>query len=179
MSSSLHHRHHLFSLNRCVLDRRLSRPPTSKLVLPSSKSNTRISCSYHTHTQVQCRLLHLLQHLHPCVLCVCDVLVFFLSLQVGKRPYTSVMIVPTGVGASIGGFAGDALPVARTLASVVDCLISHPNVTNHYIIIIIRKKKKESSSSSISLYFYFIPWQTKMPCFKLYSCMFRAIYIIL
>ncbi|KAK1279621.1 hypothetical protein QJS04_geneDACA003007 [Acorus gramineus] len=41
------------------------------------------------------------------------------------------MIVPTGVGASIGGFAGDALPVARTLAgSVVDCLISHPNVLN-------------------------------------------------
>ncbi|XP_077243938.1 uncharacterized protein LOC143884316 isoform X2 [Tasmannia lanceolata] len=46
------------------------------------------------------------------------------------RPYTSVMIVPTGVGASIGGFAGDSLPVARALASVVDCLISHPNVLN-------------------------------------------------
>ncbi|KAB2053028.1 hypothetical protein ES319_A12G160000v1 [Gossypium barbadense] len=40
------------------------------------------------------------------------------------------MIVPTGVGASIGGFAGDALPVARVLSSVVDCLISHPNVLN-------------------------------------------------
>lgn len=47
-----------------------------------------------------------------------------------KREYTSVMIVPTGVGASIGGFAGDALPVARVLSSVVDCLISHPNVLN-------------------------------------------------
>ncbi|CAO2838434.1 unnamed protein product [Amaranthus hypochondriacus] len=47
-----------------------------------------------------------------------------------KRPYTSVMIVPTGVGAAIGGYAGDALPVARALASVVDCLISHPNVLN-------------------------------------------------
>uniref|UniRef100_A0A1D1YSQ0 Putative lipoprotein syc1174_c n=1 Tax=Anthurium amnicola TaxID=1678845 RepID=A0A1D1YSQ0_9ARAE len=46
------------------------------------------------------------------------------------RPYTSVMIVPTGVGAAIGGYAGDALPVARALASVVDCLISHPNVMN-------------------------------------------------
>lgn len=45
-----------------------------------------------------------------------------------KRPYTSVMIVPTGVGAAIGGYAGDALPAARALASVVDCLISHPNV---------------------------------------------------
>ncbi|KAL2243823.1 uncharacterized protein LOC105157367 [Sesamum indicum] len=47
-----------------------------------------------------------------------------------KRAYTSVMIVPTGVGATVGGYAGDALPVARTLASVVDCLISHPNVLN-------------------------------------------------
>lgn len=40
------------------------------------------------------------------------------------------MIVPTGVGAAIGGYAGDALPVARTLSSVVDCLITHPNVLN-------------------------------------------------
>ncbi|KAG6579238.1 U-box domain-containing protein 11, partial [Cucurbita argyrosperma subsp. sororia] len=47
-----------------------------------------------------------------------------------KRQYTSVMIVPTGVGAAIGGYAGDALPVARALASVVDCLITHPNVLN-------------------------------------------------
>ncbi|XP_022152336.1 uncharacterized protein LOC111020080 [Momordica charantia] len=47
-----------------------------------------------------------------------------------KRQYTSVMIVPTGVGAAIGGYAGDALPVARALASVVDCLIAHPNILN-------------------------------------------------
>ncbi|KAF8724537.1 hypothetical protein HU200_020794 [Digitaria exilis] len=47
-----------------------------------------------------------------------------------RRPYTSVLIVPTGVGAAVGGFAGDALPVARTLASVADCVISHPNVLN-------------------------------------------------
>ncbi|XP_054825673.1 uncharacterized protein LOC129323125 [Prosopis cineraria] len=47
-----------------------------------------------------------------------------------KRQYTSVMIVPTGIGAAIGGFAGDALPVARALSNVVDCLITHPNVLN-------------------------------------------------
>lgn len=45
-----------------------------------------------------------------------------------QREYTSVMIVPTGIGAAIGGYAGDALPVARALSSLVDCLISHPNV---------------------------------------------------
>lgn len=45
-------------------------------------------------------------------------------------PYTAVMIVPTGVGAKIGGFAGDALPSAKLLSGVVDVLITHPNVMN-------------------------------------------------
>jgi hypothetical protein len=47
-----------------------------------------------------------------------------------SRPYTVVLIVPTGVGAAIGGYAGDALPVARAIAQVADCLITHPNVLN-------------------------------------------------
>ncbi|MEQ8536264.1 MAG: DUF3326 domain-containing protein [Coleofasciculus sp. D1-CHI-01] len=46
------------------------------------------------------------------------------------RPYTVVLIVPTGIGASIGGYAGDALPVARAIAQVCDRLITHPNVLN-------------------------------------------------
>jgi len=49
---------------------------------------------------------------------------------VNPRPLTVVLIVPTGVGASIGGFAGDALPVARAIAQVSDTLITHPNVLN-------------------------------------------------
>ena len=44
--------------------------------------------------------------------------------------YNAVMIVPTGIGASIGGYAGDALPAARLLSEVVDNLITHPNVMN-------------------------------------------------
>jgi len=44
--------------------------------------------------------------------------------------WNSMMIVPTGVGASIGGYAGDALPSARLLASISDKLITHPNVVN-------------------------------------------------
>ena len=47
-----------------------------------------------------------------------------------KRPYTVVLIVPTGIGASIGGYAGDALPVARAIAQISDRLITHPNVMN-------------------------------------------------
>jgi hypothetical protein len=47
-----------------------------------------------------------------------------------KRLHTTVLIIPTGIGAAIGGYAGDALPVARTLAQVTDRLITHPNVMN-------------------------------------------------
>lgn len=46
------------------------------------------------------------------------------------RPYTVVLIVPTGIGAAIGGYAGDGLPVARAVAQVADCVITHPNVLN-------------------------------------------------
>jgi hypothetical protein len=41
-----------------------------------------------------------------------------------------VFVVPTGIGARIGGYAGDALPSAKLLSSVVDVLITHPNVMN-------------------------------------------------
>lgn len=41
-----------------------------------------------------------------------------------------VVIVPTGVGASIGGDAGDANPVAKLIGACCDKLITHPNVVN-------------------------------------------------
>ena len=47
-----------------------------------------------------------------------------------NKPFTTVLIVPTGIGAAIGGYAGDALPVARVMAQVCDRLITHPNVLN-------------------------------------------------
>ncbi len=47
-----------------------------------------------------------------------------------QRPYTVVLIIPTGVGAAIGGYAGDALPVARAIAQISDRVITHPNVLN-------------------------------------------------
>jgi hypothetical protein len=40
------------------------------------------------------------------------------------------MVVPTGIGCLIGGYAGDALPSARLLAAASGCLITHPNVMN-------------------------------------------------
>lgn len=47
-----------------------------------------------------------------------------------QRPYTVVLIVPTGIGATFGGYAGDALPIARAMAQICDRLITHPNVLN-------------------------------------------------
>ena len=44
--------------------------------------------------------------------------------------YNVVLIIPTGVGAAIGGYAGDALPIARAVSQVCDRLITHPNVLN-------------------------------------------------
>jgi hypothetical protein len=44
--------------------------------------------------------------------------------------FTTVLVVPTGIGASIGGHAGDATPAAQLLASVSDTLVTHPNVVN-------------------------------------------------
>ncbi len=44
--------------------------------------------------------------------------------------FNVIMLVPTGIGAEIGGHAGDAGPAARLLASACDTLITHPNVVN-------------------------------------------------
>ena len=46
------------------------------------------------------------------------------------KNFNVVFLVPTGIGAEIGGHAGDATPVARLLASACDNLITHPNVCN-------------------------------------------------
>jgi hypothetical protein len=47
-----------------------------------------------------------------------------------KPNFTVGVIVPTGIGAAIGGYAGDALPVVRAISSIADRVITHPNVMN-------------------------------------------------
>ena len=46
------------------------------------------------------------------------------------EPLPTLLIIPTGIGCDVGGFAGDAIPTARLLASASECLITHPNVMN-------------------------------------------------
>ena len=50
--------------------------------------------------------------------------------QEDTAAFNVVMLVPTGIGAEIGGHAGDATPAAALLASVCDSLVTHPNVLN-------------------------------------------------
>ena len=42
----------------------------------------------------------------------------------------TILVIPTGIGCEIGGYAGDALPSAKLLASASGCLVTHPNVMN-------------------------------------------------
>ena len=44
--------------------------------------------------------------------------------------FNVILLVPTGIGAKIGGDAGDAAPVARLIGAMCDNLITHPNVVN-------------------------------------------------
>ena len=44
--------------------------------------------------------------------------------------FNVVMLVPTGIGAEVGGHAGDASPAATLIAGSCDTLITHPNVLN-------------------------------------------------
>ena len=46
------------------------------------------------------------------------------------QQFNVVLAIPTGIGAEIGGHAGDGGPVARMVAEVADTLVLHPNVVN-------------------------------------------------
>ena len=60
----------------------------------------------------------------------CSIFDFNPRITDNTSHFNAVLLVPTGIGCEIGGHAGDANPVARTLASVCDTLITHPNVVN-------------------------------------------------
>ncbi len=59
-----------------------------------------------------------------------DPLRFVRRLVHDDREFVAAMVVPAGIGAAVGGHAGDATPAARVLAAACDWLILHPNVVN-------------------------------------------------
>ena len=44
--------------------------------------------------------------------------------------FTTALLIPTGVGAELGGHAGDAGPLAKLMGQVSDRVLLHPNVVN-------------------------------------------------
>ncbi|MBK8190561.1 MAG: DUF3326 domain-containing protein [Vampirovibrionales bacterium] len=50
--------------------------------------------------------------------------------QATQAPFIAAMLIPTGIGARIGGFGGDATPWLNLLATCCDTIITHPNVAN-------------------------------------------------
>lgn len=67
-----------------------------------------------------------------------------------SQTFNAVLVVPTGIGAEIGGHAGDATPVASLMASICDKLITHPNVLNGSDLIDISSNTLYVEGSAIS-----------------------------
>lgn len=55
---------------------------------------------------------------------------FFPARSPNHSNFNAMMIVPTGIGAEVGGDSGDANAAARLIGHAVDNLITHPNVVN-------------------------------------------------
>jgi len=47
-----------------------------------------------------------------------------------SEQFNAVLLVPTGIGAEVGGHSGDGGPLSRLIAASCDNLITHPNVVN-------------------------------------------------
>jgi len=47
-----------------------------------------------------------------------------------SEKFNVILLIPTGIGAEIGGHCGDGNAVARLIAGACDTLITHPNVVN-------------------------------------------------
>ena len=47
-----------------------------------------------------------------------------------QNQFNAVVLVPTGIGAKLGGHSGDGGAMVRLLSAVCDTLVTHPNVVN-------------------------------------------------
>ncbi len=59
-----------------------------------------------------------------------DIFDFRKRTRENTNKFTTVLLIPTGIGAEIGGHCGDGNSIARLLATASDVLITHPNVVN-------------------------------------------------
>ncbi|KPJ93574.1 MAG: high light inducible protein [Gammaproteobacteria bacterium SG8_15] len=78
----------------------------------------------------KCELGVIADILEPTIQHTCSIFDFQKRASVNNSAFNVVLLIPTGIGSTIGGHAGDANPVAKLLASACDTLITHPNVVN-------------------------------------------------
>ena len=94
---------------------------------PSAETAVRLVITESDNNRLHCELSVLSERGRP----PGDALLRFARRSVESTDrFNAVLLVPTGIGAEIGGHAGDATPVASLLASVCDTLVVHPNVVN-------------------------------------------------
>ena len=91
------------------------------------------------------------------------------SVETEYYPQKSVVInlVPTGIGCSIGGYAGDATPAANLLASTVDYLVTNPNTVNASNFINLKDNVVYAEGHSIDLFSqglvnFYLPYGNKV-----------------
>jgi hypothetical protein len=104
---------------------------SSAALLPNGAEAIRFLISKTDHENYYCELGALSEDLADAAECS-DHSIFRIrrrSIE-HENAFNGVLLIPTGIGAEIGGHAGDATPVARLLAAACDNLVLHPNVVN-------------------------------------------------
>jgi hypothetical protein len=98
--------------------------------LPANEIPVRFIVSESDNKRYHCELGVLCRRQDFPVVEVQSIFDFIPRPRENTEKFNAVLLVPTGIGAEIGGHSGDAGPVARLLAAVCDILITHPNVVN-------------------------------------------------
>ena len=98
--------------------------------MPSRVTPLRFAVTETTETRVSCAISGLEQPSEQGSANEASIFEFVPRRGQRVAKFNVVFLIPTGIGAEIGGHAGDATPAARLIAETCDTLILHPNVVN-------------------------------------------------
>ena len=98
--------------------------------LPPNVLPLRFAITKSTGGRVSCAISSLEESSEPGD--TADISIFDFALRKFEHTnrFNVAFLIPTGIGAEVGGHAGDATPTARLIAETCDTLILHPNVVN-------------------------------------------------
>ena len=108
--------HHIASMIRCELND--NEVPVRIVVTKTDKAG------YH------CEIGVLSEASKTQIATVGSIFAFKRRTYENNQQFNAMLLVPTGIGAVLGGHSGDAGPVARLIAANCDNLTTHPNVMN-------------------------------------------------